>query len=157
MKTYKYNKLIIIPLVIVAYFSLITGYIKLLEQVNNSDFPILMSGTGTVILLIMSTYIGILALKTNICVNENYIEITKFGKEARKIDLSKVNNIDYFEMPIVNFMNFIYIYEVNKEFESIDFEIKNHFELYKEIVEKVKNNPNIQINQKLLKRIQKFK
>lgn len=153
IKTYKYNKLISIPLLIIAYYSAIIGYIRLIQNIENSMFPIVMDGIYAVIILSILTNFIVDKLKTNITINDSYIEITKSGKVTRKIDLSKVSNIDYFEMPILKFMNFLYIYEDNKEFESIDFEIKNHFELYKEIVEKVKNNPNIKINEKLLKRL----
>lgn len=157
IKTYKVNVTITLFSLIILYCSYIFGFIKLINEIKNSSYPILMFTTFAVGTSILATKQFIGLLKTELVLYDEKIQVKRDNKILNEIFFINITHIDYNNIPIIKKMDFIYIYQKDNESILLDFGRKENLQIAKFIIEKVRADDKVKIDVKLLKRIQKLK
>lgn len=157
IKRYKVNVTIALFSLIILYCSFIFEFIKLINEIKHSLYPILMFTTFAVGTSIFATKQFIGLLKIELVLYDEKIQIKRENKILNEIFFINITHIDYNNIPIIKKMDFIYIYQKDNESILLDFGRRENLQIAKFIIEKVKANENIKIDEKLLKRIQKIK
>jgi len=142
---------------LVVYSILIGGGIYTTFNIKNSYTSILLCISACSLGIVLYTIGIIKAIFGKVLIDNDKIKILYKNIIINQIDLNNVMCISYHSLPIIKGIEMITIYEINKKPFYVDFGLKNYIEIYNYVIEYCKNNSNIIIDKKLLKRLDKIK